>query len=246
MKDKINQEHHTAIVFGGVSGLGLEVVKRLAREGLHVVGVGRNPKKLLEASQEVAGAGLSAQFSLYDASNTDDLERLKTYLIATNRQVKYVVSTCGSLNFKSLEDSTDADIDHIMASNFLPTVKIARAFIEQLRLNHGAFAAVVTRAALSAAPSEIIYSGAKWGMRGFLASLRERERGRVKIMSVFPGGMGSCAWDAWPEVRASLDTGDFLDPSEVADTIATAMLADSRLEVSELVISRIRGIAAAA
>ena len=50
-------EKRVAIVTGGSRGIGEAIVKRLAKDGLHVVAVARNADKLNKVVEEVKSAG---------------------------------------------------------------------------------------------------------------------------------------------------------------------------------------------
>ncbi|MDB5298922.1 MAG: oxidoreductase, partial [Phycisphaerales bacterium] len=54
-------EKRVAIVTGGSRGIGAAIVRRLAKDGLHVVAVARNLEKLEQVCGEVAAEGGSAE-----------------------------------------------------------------------------------------------------------------------------------------------------------------------------------------
>src|ERR1700726_924359 len=55
-----------ALVTGGNRGIGLETVKQLAQQGMHVLLGARNEAKGLEAAKKLKSEGLDVQFILLD------------------------------------------------------------------------------------------------------------------------------------------------------------------------------------
>jgi NAD(P)-dependent dehydrogenase (short-subunit alcohol dehydrogenase family) len=56
----------TALVTGGMSGIGFATARKLAQLGIHVLLVGRNPEREKKAVDEIRGAGGIPAFGVYD------------------------------------------------------------------------------------------------------------------------------------------------------------------------------------
>jgi short-subunit dehydrogenase len=96
----------------------------------------------------------------------------------------------------------------------------------------------MSTAANVAKAGEAIYCAAKWGAKGFTESLRLETKGsRVRILSVYPGGMDTPFWAEAPDVVS--DTSNLMNPKEVAEIILANLQSKPSLQVTELTNNRL-------
>ena len=70
-----------AVVTGGNKGIGMEIVRRLAAEGLTVILTARNERRGLAATRELHGQGLrNVVFRLLDISSVESVEEFADWL----------------------------------------------------------------------------------------------------------------------------------------------------------------------
>ena len=76
VQQPVNTQPMTALVTGATSGLGREIAERLARDGMDVIVVGRDPARGAGVVSEIEQAGGRARFIAADLSDPVALEHL--------------------------------------------------------------------------------------------------------------------------------------------------------------------------
>lgn len=199
----------SAIVTGGTSGLGFEIVQLLRSRGGRVVTVSRRE------GADVVG----------DASKRETAMRA----IEAAGDVDLLVNCAGFGIYGPAGSYDDDAIARTLASNLLATIVFCEALAPRFMRDGGTIVNVLSTAALIGKPNETIYCAAKWGARGYTEALRAEAKGtKLRVIAAAPGGMNT---PFWPEAREN-----FMDPKEVAAVIVDAI--DRRVNVSELVITR--------
>src|SRR5260370_386109 len=120
----LNQQPVTALVTGATSGLGKEIALRLARDGLHVIVVGRNAARGAAVVEEIAAAGGEARFIAADLSDPADITQL-THEVG---DIDVLVNNAGSSIWAPTEDMEVADFDSMFSSNVRAPFLLVGAF----------------------------------------------------------------------------------------------------------------------
>lgn len=231
-------KNNVALIFGGSSGLGLQMAVRLARDGHAVVLAARNAERLDEAQRVIAAAVSSTAVSSVrcDVGNWNDVN-MAGARAAQLGQLSTIVATAGSGWFGSIGDIPPEAVATVLCSNLHGMVHagmLASRVSRDGHLRH--FVGVLSTAAYQVRDSEALYSAAKSGARSFLEGLRKELRATgCRVMTVSPGGMRTAFWDKQPPPGASVSS--FLDPAAVAE-IVLANMQESGPSVSELLITR--------
>src|SRR2546421_12387919 len=88
-------EKRVAIVTGGSRGIGEAIVRRLSRDGLHVVAVARNLKKLQRVTSAVRDAGGSAEALSCDVSNAKALADAIEKVAESHGRIDVLINNAG-------------------------------------------------------------------------------------------------------------------------------------------------------
>lgn len=130
-----------AIVTGGCRGIGLAISKRLAKDGMQVVAVGRKNAEACQASlSEIAREGLEPFYISADVSVSEDRERIVNETISKFGRIDVLVNNAGvapkvrSSLLDMTEESWDYVLDTNTKSNMFMTQLVAREMIKQEKL----------------------------------------------------------------------------------------------------------------
>src|SRR6476659_10162469 len=88
-------EKKVAFVTGGSRGIGAAIVKRLAKDGFHVIAVARSADKLQEVCAYVKDNGGSAESSVCDIADSKALTAAIEKTIETHGRLDCLVNNAG-------------------------------------------------------------------------------------------------------------------------------------------------------
>src|SRR5215831_2687925 len=108
----------TALVTGGTSGIGRATANKLAQLGIHVLVVGRNPKRGEETVAEIRAAGGEADFissELRDASSAREVARRAVQ--AGGGHVDILINNAGIFPFVPTDGAPEEVFDRVYSLN---------------------------------------------------------------------------------------------------------------------------------
>jgi uncharacterized protein len=228
-----------SVISGGTSGLGLEIANLLIKKGKNVLILGRNSKKLADASSRLkkASGNLSAESLICNIGKEEDVRKVGKFLTSNSFTVEYLFNNAGMGLFTKAHNSTSALIDTIFEANLkgmiLLTSEMLRLTPENEELT---IVNIMSTSALLGRAEETIYCAAKWGARGYTEALRTELKGTKRnIIAVYPGGMRTSFWNIPGQNR---DISSFMDPAEVAEKIVNAVIVTDKMFVTDITINR--------
>ncbi len=84
-----------ALVTGGNRGLGLEIVRQLAQQGLKTVLASRDPEKGRAAAQQLAGAGIQTAIVALDVTDAASVDTAIAEILRLNGRIDVLVNNAG-------------------------------------------------------------------------------------------------------------------------------------------------------
>jgi uncharacterized protein len=169
------------LVTGAAGGLGAATVRALASRGAQVVLSGRNEAALTALAEEVGGEVDLAD--LCDRAQVDALAKRSAGLDG-------LVLNAGVGHDPLLAHVGAADVDTVLDTNLRAPMLLAFAFVQRHLAADapGALVFVGSVAGVSATPGTRLYNASKFGLRGFVLSLRQELHGTpVSASLVAPG-----------------------------------------------------------
>lgn len=192
----------TAIVTGSTSGIGAEIARMLAAEGVHVAVHGRNPDRAQTVVKQIEAAGGQAAIALGDL--TTEGGRSAVIDAATNALggVDILVNNAGASNTETARpwfETTADEWTDTYRQNTLPAVLLAQAFVPGMKeRGWGRCIQISSRNAISAYAEFAPYGASKAALNNLTLSLAKALTGTgVTSNGVMPGLIYTPLVDPW-------------------------------------------------
>lgn len=176
----------TALVTGSTAGIGLEIARKLAEEGAHVVLTGRDVAKLDAAIRDVSGAldlpvsGVAADVTTAEGA---------ACVIAAHPDVDILVNNLGIYESKPFAQITDADWMRYFDINVMSGVRLSRHYFPRmLERKTGRVVFVSSETGVAVDPGMIHYAMTKTAQLSIARGMAGLTRATaVTVNSVLPG-----------------------------------------------------------
>lgn len=164
----------TALVTGASRGLGVEIARRLAQQGLDLVLAARSADALEAVAAELrAETGRQVRTCVVDMADPASLAALARSAGA----VDVLVNNAGVEGAASYDERDAEEIAATIAVNLSGPMLLTRALLPQmLARGHGHVVNIASLAGLIAVPFNEPYSATKFGLIGFTRALRMTAR----------------------------------------------------------------------
>ncbi len=223
-----------AIVTGGSRGIGAAIVKRLAKDGFHVVAVARNMDKLQQVCGEVAAAGGSAEAMTCDIADSAAITAMVEAVAEKHGRIDALVNNAGITKDGLLLRMEDADFDLVINTNLKSAfVAIRSAARTMMRAKFGRIVNITSVSGVAGNAGQANYAASKAGLIG-LSKTVAKEFGAKGITCncIAPGFITTDMTDGLPDqvkegVKAVIPVKRFGSPEEVAAAVAFMASRDS-------------------
>ena len=156
----------TALVTGASSGIGLSTTKLLLENNYQVFGISRRGRIPGIESDQFTGISL-------DLSHLDKVDSQIGALLKKH-QFDCFIHAAGYGQFGSIEQFSVSQIDQAIRVNLTSALVLSRLLVPAFRRrNQGRIIIIGSESALIAGKKGVLYSAAKFGLRGFCQALRE-------------------------------------------------------------------------
>jgi 3-oxoacyl-[acyl-carrier protein] reductase len=178
-----------AFITGGSRGIGAAIVRRLARDGFHVIAVARNPEKLAEVVAQVKDAGGSAEPVSCDISDPHALSAAIEKTIETHGRLDCLVNNAGITKDGLLMRMEDADFDAVIDTNLKSAfVAIRSAARAMMRAKAGRIINISSVSGIAGNAGQANYAASKAGLIGLSKSVaKELASKNITCNVVAPG-----------------------------------------------------------
>ncbi|NJO89435.1 MAG: SDR family NAD(P)-dependent oxidoreductase [Chloroflexia bacterium] len=119
-----------AIVSGANRGIGKEIVRQLVDKGFSVIATGRSSEKLELLKNEL---GNDVFPMVVDISVDESCKRFSEYLKENFKKVDVLVNNAGVMGNTNLSEFNIVEIEKVMNTNLMGTIRLAKASIELLK-----------------------------------------------------------------------------------------------------------------
>lgn len=175
------------LITGVSSGFGYEMTKQLLKNGDTVVGTVRNTKKVKDFIERFPN---TFDCKILDVTDMKAVDQTVRDSFEKHGKIDVVVSNAGYGLFGCVEELSDEEIDHIIATNLVGSIALLKIAVPYMRKHGGgrliqmsSYGGQVAYAANS------MYHATKFGIEGFCESLaQEVAQFNIGVTIVEPGG----------------------------------------------------------
>ena len=222
----------TALVTGASGGIGLAIARELSADHALILG----------CSSETSAASLREEFPdakvwVADLQDVAGIADSVAALVNDANPLSVLVHSAGVIGHKTIADASPEFWQEVLDVNVRAVAELTRAALPALRAGKGIVVAVNSGAGINAGPGYGPYAASKFALTGLADSLREEERGLVRVTSIHPGKVDTAMQEVLQEMAGN-DTYDgavYVDPVQIAK--ATRLAVDATPETSMDMIS---------
>jgi 3-oxoacyl-[acyl-carrier protein] reductase len=220
-------EKRVAFVTGGSRGIGAAIVKRLAKDGLHVVAVARQMDKLQEVCQAVAQLEGSAEAMTCDVADPKALAAAIEQVAEKHGRLDVLVNNAGITRDGLILRMSDEDFDSVIATNLKSAfVAIRAAARPMMRSKSGRIINISSVSGVAGNAGQTNYAASKAGLIGLSKSVARELAGKGITSNVVAPGfittdMTNVLNDKLKEtVKGAIPLKRFGEADEVAAAVA--------------------------
>jgi NAD(P)-dependent dehydrogenase (short-subunit alcohol dehydrogenase family) len=172
------------LVTGASGGLGLELARKILREGHSVVAAVLRPDAMAELAGEFAKGLLVERLDVTNPAQIRDVA-------ARHDDVDVIINNAGGAVIGAMEELSDAEIKQQLDLNLLGPINITRAFLPALRARQsGRIVYITSIGGRVGFASGAMYHAAKFGLEGFAEAVaQEISEFGIRTLIIEPGSM---------------------------------------------------------
>ena len=231
-----------AVITGASGGIGHAVARALARPGMSLCLIGRDPARLDRCGRAIEGAAERSFTHAADLSSDEGIRGLVERVEAEGGRLDVLVHAAGSLALGSVEDATARDLDEQLRVNLRAPFVLTQAFLPLLRRSQGQVVFVNSSAGLVPAADNVLYAATKSALRSLADGIRTHVNPwGIRVLSVFPGRTATAMQEAVCRFEGrDYEPANLLRPEDVAEIILASLSLPRTAEVTEITIRPLR------
>lgn len=192
MESESDLSGHTIIVTGGTRGIGLGIVKVLARAGAELVVTGRKPARLDAVAEELTAAGVPHRTLQADVGRAESAQEVVRTTLEAFGKIDGLVANAQSFRpVTKLEDVTEQDFDLVLETGPKGTLFMMQAVLPAMReRGRGRIVTFGSSMGNTGVPGYGPYSAAKEAVRSLTrTAAREWGRDGITVNCVCPASV---------------------------------------------------------
>ncbi len=180
---------HKIVVTGGTRGIGLGIVRALARDGYHVIAIGRTMTPDLEMAMVGAMPSGRCSFLEWDLMDIGRLGQLATTLRSSHGSIYGLVNNAGIGTPGILATMPERDLVRLVQMNVLSPLTLTKHLAKpMMAAGAGRVVNVSSIVARTGYPGLAVYSATKAALEGFTRSFAREVGGLgITVNAVAPG-----------------------------------------------------------
>ena len=180
-------KNRTWLITGISSGFGYEMARQLLEKGDWVIGTVRNREKVADLIKDYPETFIC---EILDVTDVSAIHKLVDNSFGKLDRIDVVVSNAGYGLFGAAEELSDAEINHIIATNLTGSIQLIKSALPHMRKQSGGrIIQLSSYGGQVAFPGNSMYHATKWGIEGFCEAVAQEVKPfNIGITLVEPGG----------------------------------------------------------
>jgi 3-oxoacyl-[acyl-carrier protein] reductase len=208
-----------AVVFGGSSGIGFAIAKKLADNNVDLVVISRSEKKLKAAVGRLGKIGSGKKFYIKcDVSKYEEVESAICEAEEKIGGIDCLINSAGVSIHGEIDRLSESDFNEVIDINLKGVFNCSRAVWPIFKKkNNGQLVVISSASGLAGYATGTIYCASKSGVNGFLEALAlEGKEAGIRVFNICPGQVNTPIWSSTDSVVARAKKG-MLEGESVAD-----------------------------
>ncbi len=174
----------TVLITGCSSGIGLETARLFQQKGWQVAATVRRPEDAIELT-----AIANCSFYKLDVNDLNSIQNCISQVLKDFGSIDVLVNNAGVYDTNPLESVSDEQIQALIDTNVLGTLRMTKALLPHFRERKGGTIVNISSVAgLTTFPYQTLYHTSKWAIEGFSEALSYEARDvNVRVKVVEPG-----------------------------------------------------------
>ena len=179
-----------AIITGSARGIGREISKRLAKNGIKViVNYNNSEKEAIELKKNLKLQNIDIDIFKADVSKRKEGHELVQYVLNKYGKIDILINNAGISEYKMFTDETDKDWNKVINTNLYSAFMMSQEVVPNMIHNkNGCIINISSVWGLVGGSLEVLYSISKAGMDGLTKGLaKELGPSNIRVNSIAPG-----------------------------------------------------------
>jgi len=179
-----------AIVTGASRGIGREIAKTLAKQGIQVIANYNNSEeKANELKEEMLRENIEIDIFKADVSKRDEAHKLVEYVLQKYNDIDILINNAGIAEFKEFTQISDFEWNNMIAVNLNSIFIMSQEVLKNMIYNKkGCIINISSVWGLVGSSCEVHYSTAKAGINGMTKALaKELGPSNIRVNAIAPG-----------------------------------------------------------
>jgi NADP-dependent 3-hydroxy acid dehydrogenase YdfG len=228
-------KNQVAIVTGASRGIGKEIAKKLANEGVKLTLVGSS-QDILQSAKDLNGEGFSNVIAVQaDVANEEDMNRVVKSTLEQFGQIDILVNNAGIGFFKLTEEVTLDDWKKMFEVNVQGVFLGAKVVLPHMKeRKSGTIITISSDVGRYTIPNGAAYTASKYAVQGFSGALAQevREYG-IRVGTVNPGMVDTYFANS---TQGLPEKEEWLKVEDIANAVIYMASAPKHMLIDEIVL----------
>ena len=232
----LSLKNKIAVVTGASSGIGKSIALELAKRGVRLCLLGRNPQRLKVISEAAKKDSSLVKCYGVDLAKDSDIKELQQKLNSDFEQINILIHSAGLISLGRLEFSSVTDFDRQYQTNVRAPFLLTQTLLPMLKSGKGQVVFINSSAGLRAGVNNGQYAATKSALKSIADSFRnELNAEGIRVLSVYPGRTATPMQEIVTKMEGKEYHPEILLQSEdIAVTVINAIRMPRSAEITDI------------